>query len=493
MIDDDAVGDRRYRMGGIAYIDASIRVVFPGGAMDSWKPNIEEGPAPLYERIADAIERDIHESRLAPGSRLPAHRDLAHALSVGTGTVTKAYGEAERRGLLSSQVGRGSFVTAPAEAQNPAASGPIDLAYNFPPLGLTSRYLAEAMGRLWRRQDFAATSRYTAPEGLGSARSAASRWIRDRHELEAASAGNLIQTNGGQHGLSLLLQTLCASGDTVLCEAATFHGLKLIARAAALKLQGIGLDSEGLVPEALERAIVATGSKVLYTVPTLQNPTAATMSAGRRREIAAIARRHDLLLIEDDAYRAIAGGSSPMPPALADLAPERTFYIASMSKSISPGLRLAFVLPPDSSWRERILNNIVATGYAPPAQNALVFAQWVEDGAIDAIFENVLEEMRIRTAIALRSLGDAVLKPGADQTLHVWLPLDSLRAERAYGRALRAGVQVTPTDAPLVGEGPNGLRICLGSVADRSVLQRALGIVSQALRDEMPARSIAIV
>ncbi|CDX39057.1 putative transcriptional regulator, GntR family [Mesorhizobium sp. SOD10] len=469
------------------------RAVIPGDAMESWKPNIEEGPAPLYERIADAIERDIHESRLAPGARLPAHRDLAHALSIGTGTVTKAYGEAERRGLLSSQVGRGSFVTAPIEAQDRAAAGPVDLAYNFPPVGLTSRYLAEAMGRLWRRQDFTATSRYTAPEGLDSVRSAASRWIRDRHELEVASAGNLIQTNGGQHGLSLLLQTLCRSGDTVLCEAVTFHGLKLVARAANLKLRGIALDSQGLLPEALERAIASTGSKVLYTVPTLQNPTAATMSAARRREVVAIARRYDVLIIEDDAYRAIARGSSRMPPALADLAPERTFYVASISKSISPGLRLAFLLPPDTSWRERILDNIVATGYAPPAQNALIFAQWVEEGTVDALVGNVLQEMQARTAMALRILGDAVSKPGADQTLHVWMPLDSLRAERAYGRALRAGVQITPPDAPMVDHSISGLRICLGSVTDRSALQRALGIVLHALKDEMSGSSAAVV
>ncbi|WP_210243543.1 PLP-dependent aminotransferase family protein [Mesorhizobium sp. B2-3-4] len=458
--------------------------------MESWKPKIEKGPAPLYERIADAIQHDIHAERLAPGTRLPAHRDLAHALSIGTGTVTKAYGEAERRGLLSSQVGRGSFVTAAKHEPGQTAAGPVDLAYNFPPVGLTSRYLAEAMGRLWRRQDFAATSRYTAPEGLDSARAAALRWIRERHALDVASTAHLIQTNGGQHGLSLVLQALCRSGDTVLCEAATFHGLKLVARAGNLKLEGIALDSEGLVPEALEKAAASTGSKVLYLVPTLQNPTACTMTAGRRREIAAIARRHQLFIIEDDAYRAIAGAGSPA--ALADLAPERTFYIASVSKSISPGLRLAFVLAPDLFWRERILNNIVAAGYAPPAQNALIFAQWVEDGIVDTLLGQVLAEMQWRTAMALRILGKAASAPGADQTLHLWLPLGSLQSERAYGRALRSGIQVTPPDAPLVGQGIHGLRVCLGSVADRSVLQRALEAVLRSLGEELPGSSAIV-
>ncbi|QPC92624.1 PLP-dependent aminotransferase family protein [Mesorhizobium sp. INR15] len=461
--------------------------------MGTWKPDIEEGLGPLYERIADAIERDIHGSRLALGTRLPPHRDLAQTLSVSIGTVTKAYGEAERRGLLSSQVGRGSFVTAAAaEGLISAHAEPIDLAHNFPPVGSTPRHLADALGRLWRHQDFAATSRYTVAEGLESARKAASRWFHRRLELRDPSPGRLIQTNGGQHALSLLLGTMCRSGDTVLCEAATFHGLKLIAKTENLKLEGVGFDADGLVPDWLDKAAAATGSKVLYTIPTLQNPTAITMSIGRRLEIAEVARRRNLLIIEDDAYRAIAGPDS-MPPSLADLAPERTFYIASLSKCMSPGLRLAFVMPPDVSWRERLLNRVVATGYAPPSQNALVFAQWVEDGIADAILDNILGEMRLRTTMALRALGDTVSRPGAAQTLHIWLPLDPLAAERASGRALRAGVQVTPPDALLVGEGVSGLRICLGGVADRAVLEHALRIVSQSLGEEVPGRSSAIV
>lgn len=475
-----------------AYIGSGKSRVL-GGRMESWKPIIEEGSAPLYERIADAIERDIHGNRLGPGTRLPPHRDLAQTLSVSIGTVTKAYGEAERRGLLSSQVGRGSFISpAATERLISANAEPIDLAHNFPPVGSTPRHLADAMARLWRHQDFAATSRYTAAEGLDSARKAATRWFHRRLELDAASSSKLVQTNGGQHALSLLLGTMCRSGDTVLCEAATFHGLKLIAKTENLKLEGVALDTEGLVPESLEKAAASTGSKVLYTIPTLQNPTAITMSAGRRLEIVEVARRHNLLIIEDDAYRAIAGPAH-MPPALADLAPERTFYIASLSKCISPGLRLAFVMPPDVSWRERILTRVVATGYAPPSQNALVFAQWVEDGVADAIIDSILAEMRLRTAIALEVMGETVSRPGAPQTLHIWLPLDSLAAERASGRALRAGVQVTPPDAPLVSEGVTGLRLCLGSVADRAVLGHALRIVSQSLGEEVFGRSSAIV
>lgn len=459
----------------------------------TWKPGIEEGPSPLYERIADAIQDDIQNGILHVGARLPPHRDLAHRLSIGIGTVTKAYGEAERRGLLSSHVGRGSFVASVSHAKAADASGTLDLAYNFPPMAATSRVIAETMGRLWRRQDFRQSGRYTLPEGLESVRAAAWTWISQRHQINRGSAADLIQTNGGQHALSLLLHALRANGDAILCEAATFHGLKLIAKASGLTLHGVEMDSDGMIPEALEAMAASSKNRILYTIPTLQNPTTSTMPAARRERIADVARRHDLLIIEDDAYRAIAGHSSVLPPTFADLAPERTFYISSISKSISPGLRLAFIQPPSQSWRERILEIVVATGYAPPSQGAMIFAQWVEDGNVDSVLDDIVGEIRIRTALARRILAGAVIEPGAEQSLHVWLPLGPLKAEQVYGRALRAGVQVTPPDVPLVGSGSTGLRLCLGSISDRTTLERALSIVAKSLTEDVSRSSSAIV
>jgi DNA-binding transcriptional MocR family regulator len=462
--------------------------------MKIWKPEVKDGPAPLYERIADAIERDVKDGRIDAGSRLPPHRDLAHALSVSIGTVTRAYGEAERRGLLSGHVGRGSFVSPGAGDAGPPAlpDAPVSLALNVPPPCSAPAYLAEALTRLRRRPDIAGAARYSPPEGLDTVRWAGADWMRRRHGLERVSADQLIQTNGGQHALALIFGAVCRPGETILCEAATFHGMKSLADMAGYRLCGVALDEEGLVPAALDEAAAASGARVLYTIPTLQNPTTSIAGATRRAAIAAIAQRRDLLIVEDDAYRCFAR-LEDLPPAFGDLVPERTFYVASLSKSLAPGLRLGFVRPPMARWREALLRAVRATGYAPPALGGLIFSQWLEEGTAERLAGEIADEARRRTDMARAVLGERLAAVRSGRSLHVWLPMSPLAAERTAGRALRAGVEVTPPDAPIVAADKiAGLRICLGGASDLPTLERSLAVIARVMEAEItdPARSI---
>ena len=101
----------------------------------AWTPAIPEGAAPLYERLVAALRADIASGALAAGARLPPQRDLAYRLGVGLGTVTRAYVEAEKAGLVSAHVGRGSFVNAPAAHRARDREGPANLAQNIAPTG----------------------------------------------------------------------------------------------------------------------------------------------------------------------------------------------------------------------------------------------------------------------------------------------------------------------------------------------------------------------
>ncbi len=453
------------------------------------------GAAPLYERIADAIELDVRNGRLAAGARLPPHRDLAERLAVSVGTVTKAYGEVERRGLISSHVGRGSFVgrhrgpTMPP----PAEGGAINLSHNIPPLVSSPQHLAEALGRLRRRPDLMQATGYTPPEGLESARRAAADWLRRRHGVESISADELIQCNGAQHGMALAFTAACRPGETILCEAATFHGMKSLAEHQGFRLAGVAMDDEGIIPAALDRAIAEHDARALYIIPTLQNPTTITTSAARRRQIAEIARRRDILIIEDDAYRPIAAPDAPLP-CFVDLAPEQTIYIATVSKSVSPGLRLGFLRLPNRGLRERVLRGIRATGYSLPPFGALIFSQWWEDGVADLIADEIVVESRRRVDLATSIFGDVMRPLSARQSLNIWLPLSALEAERAAGRAGRAGIEVTPADAPIIAADQiSGLRLCLGAAPTLEILERGLRIVAQALDSEVDSRASRII
>jgi DNA-binding transcriptional MocR family regulator len=297
----------------------------------------------------------------------------------------------------------------------------------------------------------------------------------------AVSADDLILTNGAQEALSLTLSVLARPGETILCEAATFVGAKAAAERLGCRLHGVALDADGLVPDGLDRAAAATGARLLYVIPTLQNPTGVVVSEARRREILAVARRRGLTVIEDDVYSVYADPEGK-PPQLRTLDPERVWFIASASKSISPGLRVGFLAPPGRDAREAALRAARAAHYATPALPSLIVAQWIEDGTADAIADALIAETKERAALARAIFGLPAPTPARPAGQHLWLPMSELDAERVAGRALRAGVEVTPPSAPIVApELASGLRICLGATPDLGTLERGLQVVADAI------------
>ncbi|SFI83130.1 PLP-dependent aminotransferase family protein [Caulobacter sp. UNC279MFTsu5.1] len=448
--------------------------------MAGWTPTLPPGERPLYERLLDALREDIASGALGDGDRLPPQRDLAHRLGLGLGTVTRAYVEAEKAGLVQAHVGRGSFVRGVGVASRPAAEdpGPINLSQNIAPVGPGGERIAQTLARLQRRPDLLDNLAYAPSAGLEAHRRAFATWLSRTAGVERADWRQLICCAGAQHALSLALAALCRPGDEVLCEAATFPGARVLAAHAGYRLTGVAMDGEGLLPDALDQA-AANGAKAVFVLPTLQNPTGRIMGAARRADIVAVARRRDLWIIEDGIY-AIFGGDAP--PPLVDLAPERTIHVSGVSKALSPGLRVGFLLAPPGDLFERVVHAVRAQFYAPPNFGALIATQWIEDGSAEAIAGEIRDEMTIRLALARRILGEAVERPMSASAPHVWLPMSELEAERLAGRALRGGVELTPPSAPIVAPGATaGVRLCLGAARDRDELERGLGIVAAAL------------
>ena len=444
----------------------------------NWTPLLADDADTVSGRLLAALRRDIGEGRLAPGTKLPPHRDLAHRLGIGIGTVTSAYGEAARQGLLTATVGRGSFV-ADSVSKHGNPDGPIELSRNLPPLTFAQRRLGPALARLSKRSDLAQFIDYAPPAGHEAHRRSAATWLRRVSGLREARADRLVITTGGQQAMSLAFDALCRPGDTIMTEAATYFGVRSIAQEGGYRTVGLAMDEEGLLPDALDRA-AAAGARVLYTLPTLQNPTGGIMGDSRRAEIAAIARRHGVWIVEDDLYSAFAVGNAP--PPLAAYAPERCFYINGTSKAIAPGLRTGFLIVPDDDHLDRVLRRIRAQIYAPSAMGALIGSQWMEDGTADEIVSEVQDEILARGKMAAERLGSALSPPADPRCPHLWLPMAELEAERMAARALRAGVQVTTPSAPLIDPSSiSGVRLCLGMVTDRAQLGVALDRVVAAL------------
>jgi DNA-binding transcriptional MocR family regulator len=461
----------------------------------NWRPELNSGAGTLHQRLIAALSGDVASGALAPGARMPTHRELARQLEIGIGTVSKFYAEAERLGLLNSHVGRGTYIAGQIATEPEASDRPIDLTLNLPPPEIPAARIAAAITRLHQRADVAEMLQIAPQPGLDRHRQAGAIWLRRWANLPQVDWRRLLVTAGAQHGMFLALNALCRRGDTVLTDAVTFHGATAIAEQGGFTLTGLPLDSEGMRPDALEDAAIRTGARVVYVQPTLQNPTARTMSPARRDEIVRVARRHELWLVECDVYSPLARASSSLSEIVpfAALVPERTIYAGSVSKSLGSGLRVGYLIAPNDAIFDRLVLGMRASIYSSGPLGPEIATQWISNGEADEILRAVADEAIARSSMALAQLAVAE-RPSASASLHVWLPMSELASERTAGRLLRQGVVVTPPASfTLNGELASGLRLCLGAALNRPTLDRALSIVAATLATETEPLSSAVI
>ncbi len=258
--------------------------------MTVWQARLSNTAGARYQRLIHALEEDLTTGVVQPGYRLPPQREAADRLGVSVGTVTRAYREAEVLGLVESHVGGGTFIRG-VDLESPQEITPttINLSLNIPPLTISLQRLSASLQRLATHQKSAHYLSYMSHEGLVEHRSTITRWLSRYRSLEI-SPDQVVICNGAQHAMSLAFAAICSPGDTIMCEAATYHGLKPLAAHLHCQLLGLPMDREGLRPDAFEAACRSQQSQVLYTIPTLQNPTARTMSESRRAHIANLAQ-----------------------------------------------------------------------------------------------------------------------------------------------------------------------------------------------------------
>jgi DNA-binding transcriptional MocR family regulator len=443
-----------------------------------WRPRVDRKPGPLYLSLAAAIASDIQSGLLAAGERLPPQRELADVLGVNLTTVTRGYAEAERRGLVRGEVGRGTFVRQPAfavaETADPAL---IDLGTNALLPQAHAAELASALAALVTRTDPGRLFNYQPHAGRLEQRGAGAAFLR-RAQVPA-DAANTILTSGAQHAMAVALSTLTAPGETVLCEAVTYSGMRSLAHHLHVTAHAVAMDGEGLIPDALEDAALETGARVLYCMPSVQNPTARVMSRKRRQEIARVAARMNLFVVEDDTYGFLVEGQEP----IVAIAPERTFYLTSLSKSLVPGLRIGFLRTPPG-WLDRVTGAVFATTVMVTPLDAAAAAEWIEDGTIDRVMAWKRQEVKARQQLARAVLGDVLT--GAVESQHAWLQLPARWPAEDFTREARQrGVVVTTGREYAVArhDAPNAVRICLGPPAERHALKRAVTILAEILAD----------
>jgi DNA-binding transcriptional MocR family regulator len=457
-----------------------------------WKPTFSNREQPLYLAIANSIADDIANGKLSDGERLPPQRELADQLRVALTTVTRAYTEAERRGLVSGEVGRGTYVRRQETfGLRSAISSPsaVDLTINnLPPFELAAELL-ESASRVLARAESRAVFEYQPHHGSPRHREAGASFLSGLGR--SASADQVVVTAGAQHAMAVVFSTIVNPGDLVLTGEVTYSGMKSLANFLHLRLRGLAMDDEGIRPEALEAACATTDAKALYCMPTLQNPTGAVMSETRRRDVVAVAERYDIAVVEDDSY----GFLLPRQKTLASLArrSEKFYYLTGTAKSLAPGLRVGFLLAP-REMVDRLAASISATTIMAPAPMAELVAHWVSDGTAERVMEwkrkEIASRQKVASTIFVRF--DYRAHP---MSPHGWLIVPEPRSVRDFvAQARMQGVVLSPAEDFIAARAtsPHAVRICLGPVESRSRLEKALRTIAKVL-DTPPAPCRALV
>ena len=269
-------------------------------------------------------------------------------------------------------------------------------------------------------------------------RAVAAAWIA-RRGVDVAPE-RVVVTCGAQHGLAVTASALTEAGDAILVEGLTYTGVIDTATFVGRRVTGVAIDDEGMVPDALDHAARTSGARVVVVVPTIHNPTAVVMGAERRRALVEVARTHDLLIVEDDVYGLLPEDN---PAPIATLAPERTIYLTSASKSLAPGLRVGWAVAP-AEIAPRLASAVFASTVAQPALNHEIIRLWIENGTAERLVATLRAELKARQLLAAEVLAGFDLS-GHPASFHTLLHLpESWPAASFAASALSRGVRVTP-------------------------------------------------
>lgn len=397
--------------------------------MTSWLPDLSSGSGPLYQRLADSIESDIDKGVIDAGAKLPPQRDLAYDIGTTVGTVGRAYQLLRERGLVSGEVGRGTYVLAQqseAVTSEFAEPGVQSMRYVDAPPGKLrfDSTAAPDIGQSTIVADMLSRTAQDHPHEISNyARDFPERWYEAgtrwlaRNSFQP-SPESIVPTLGTHAAVMAAIAALTTPGDYVAFEHLTYSQISrsagLIGRRTAL----VASDDEGIDPEDFERVCAQKHPKMIFLMPTAQNPTLAMLPASRREAIARIAREYNVVLIEDDLYGGLTGDPTPL---MAEYAPERTIVAGGLSKSVAAGIRGGWLsCPPAYRHRIRVAHKMMTGGM--PFLLAEVNARLVLSGQAADIRRRSIAEFGARIAIVRETLAGFAFK-SHDKVPFVWLTL----------------------------------------------------------------------
>ena len=440
---------------------------------------LDSGPedGPFYERLARVIEAMVGAGDFAAGMRLPASRDLAAALGRHRTTIVEAYHLLARRGVVEAGVGRGTFIKEPRpgtavggvfpwteiygheeggleiedilshESPAPGGETPISLSGAIPDPDLFPMAdFQKVLVRVVKREG-SEVLRYAPTEGIRS--------LREQVALRLSARGTPVDPDrvlivqGSQQGLDLVARTLLRPGDLVAVESPTYaHALALL-RSLGVRLVPVPLDDKGIRVDMLERVAARESIRLLYTMPTFQNPTGLTQPLDRRKELLEAAGRWGIPVLEDhfDAELRFAGESLPTLKSLDRR--DQVILLGTFSKILFPGLRVGWLVVP-GALQGPLVRLIRSSALSTSRLSQEILAEFCRQRLLDRHLEAVCGVYASRREALLRAMEEFFPEStrwthprDGGMTLWVTLP-EGLNAVSIAVEARRAGVLVAP-------------------------------------------------
>lgn len=408
----------------------------------AWKPQKSSLEKPYYLSIAAGLENDILTGKLPENTKLPPQRELADYLDLNLSTITRAYKLCELKGLVYAVTGRGTFVSPGISAQDTflEKSGCIIEMGMIKPFYENNPAIRKAAQHVLDSPESVRLFEYSDPFGTKRQIAAALKWLR-RLGVDTAQE-NVLLSAGAQNALAVVLISLFKPGDKIAVDRFTYTNFKCLANFLHIQLIAVPMDEQGMSPDALSQICANAEIKGIYLMPTSSNPTGIFMPPARRIELAEIIRKQALLLIEDDIYSflAVYGHAPAGTRPFFSLLPERTIYICSFSKSLCPGLRVAFLAFP-GQYRERLVTGMLNINLKTVSMNSEIITQLIESGEAERIIGEKIRLTRKRNQI-FYSVFPSYKPNEAEQFFH-WLPLPGrLTSEELELAALQKGIHI---------------------------------------------------
>lgn len=438
-----------------------------------WKPQ-KNSTISLHEQISNYIKGKILNGEWTIGTKLPAQRTLAKWFQVNRSTIVTALEELTAEGLIESKVGSGTKVvnntwnllvsTPPPDWISYVHSGihepNIKMIQEINKAEINPKYIRLGTGELspdllpneQMREIFQAnigyslSLGYSEPKGSLSLRKTVSKYLN----VKGIQAGpeSILIVSGGIQALQLISIGLLKRGSTIFHETPSYLNSVHVFQSSGMNLLGIPIDDQGIICESIGRLKRQHQAALLYTIPSFHNPTGILMSERRRKQLLEVSQKESLPIIEDDVYGDLWFDDLPPKPLKANDRQGNVLYIGSMSKTLSPGLRIGWLVGPEPVI-DRLSDIKMQTDYGSSSISQYAVDQWLKSGRYEDYMKQIRKELKMRRDLTIKWLHQHFAEIATWNIpkggFYIWLHLHTaISTRKLFDLALQEGILLNP-------------------------------------------------